>query len=387
MASTNSQNYYPAEDVQLVHSGHDYFDRVCELVKAAKHEIHFHNYIFHPDETGRIVADAFIEAAKRGVKIFILLDSFGSARLRNDPMKQEMKDAGISIRFFSPYYLSEGFRVGRRMHQKVFVVDGMHAIVSGINVSNDYRGTETETAWLDYGVYLRGELCRILVNICLQLENNRYTGGKLKLDIGSDSTKPLVRFRQSDYFRNKRQISRAYTNALVEARKEIIIINAYFLPGTRLRALLTAACRRGVKITIVLSAKSDVPIVKRAMNWYYDWLIRNEIRIFEYDDANVHAKAAVFDGELTIIGSYNLNNLSEYLSVELNADIRDIAFAKTFKAELKRVMETSIPVDSAALKKRVWSNRLLNYASYRLLSLSMRVMYLATRKDRVNELE
>ena len=75
------------------------------------------------------------------------------------------------------------------------------------------------------------------------------------------------------------------------------------------------------------------------------------------------------------------------MSVELNADINDVPFATTFKAELKRVMDTSILVDAAALKKRVWSNHLLNYFSYRLLSASMRVMYLATRKDRVNQLE
>ncbi|HZG01635.1 MAG TPA: phospholipase D-like domain-containing protein [Chitinophagales bacterium] len=387
MSLTNTRGYYPAEEITLVHSGSDYFERVCELTKAAKSEIHFHNYIFHPDETGRFVADAFIEAAHRGVKIYILLDSFGSARLRNSEMLKEMKDAGISVRFFSPYYITSGFRVGRRMHQKVFVVDGAYGIVSGINVSNDYRGTESEMAWLDYGVFIRGEVCRILVNICLQLENNRFTSNRVKLELGAANGKPLVRFRQSDYLRNKRQISRAYTVALQEARKEILIINAYFLPGTRLRALLAAARKRGVKITIVLSAKSDVPIVKRAMNWYYDWLIRNNIHLSEYDDTNVHAKAALFDGELTIIGSYNLNNLSEYMSVELNADIRDAKFAAAFKSELEQVMAKSIPVDAAALKKRVWSNRLLNYASYRLLSWSMRMMYLATRKDRVNQLE
>ncbi len=142
-----------------------------------------------------------------------------------------------------------------------------------------------------------------------------------------------------------------------------------------------------MNITIVLSAKSDVPIVKRAMNWYYDWLIRNEIKIYEYDDTTVHAKAAVFDNALTIVGSYNLNNLSEYMSVELNADIRDVWFANAFTEELKKVMNDSILVDANALKKRVWSNRLLNYASYRLLWWTMRVMYMITRKDRVNQLE
>src|SRR5688500_3491931 len=102
MASTKSHTYYPADGVPLVRSGTDYFERVCALVREAKHEIHFHNYIFHPDETGRLVADAFIAAARRGVKIFILLDSFGSADLRDSPLKQEMKDAGISLKFFSP---------------------------------------------------------------------------------------------------------------------------------------------------------------------------------------------------------------------------------------------------------------------------------------------
>lgn len=387
-AKTNSQTYYPADEVKLIHSGQEYFDLINDLVEAAQKEIHFHNYIFRPDATGRLVADALIKAAKRGVKIFILLDSFGSKELHDSEMKMEMKRVGIRVRFFSPFYLNQGLRLGRRMHQKVLVVDGTQAAIGGINVSDDYRGTDTEKAWLDYGVFIRGEVCKQLVTICMQLESNRYIGGSIKISLEESSTKPLVRFRQSDYVRNKRQISRAYTNAINDARKEIVIINAYFLPGTRLRNLLERAVKRGVKIHLILSSKSDVPIAQRAMNWFYDWLIRNNISVYEYGETNVHAKAAVFDGELAMIGSYNLNKLSEYMSVELNADIRDKMFAKTFLTELRDLMQNqSVTVDAAALKKRVWSNRLLNYMSYRLVSLSSRVLYILTRKEPVNLLE
>lgn len=373
----------------LVHSGPDFFDRIVERIGVAQSEIRFHNYIFAPDSTGERVAAALIDAASRGVVVNILLDSFGSAPLRRSELFQRMRSAGIRVRFFSPYYLSSGFRAGRRLHHKILVIDGIEAFVSGINVSDDYCGTAEKRCWLDYGVYLRGDVCQQLVYICSQLENNRYYGARRKpVTEAMLKEQPMVRFRQSDYLRNLRQISQSYTNAIEDARKEIVIVNAYFLPGTRLRNLVERAAKRGVKIHLILSAQSDVPIVKRAMNWYYDWLIRNDVKVYEYRDANVHAKAAVFDGELAMIGSYNLNFLSEYLSVELNVDVRDEDFVTRFRNELVDVMNTrSTLIDAEALKNRVWSNRLFNYFSYRAMSWSMRVMNFMTRKDRINQLE
>jgi len=372
----------------LVHSGPEYFDRALSVINGAARDIHFHNYIFAPDATGELVAEALIRAAQRKVKISMLLDSFGSAALRGSPLHMRMKQAGVRVRFFSPFYVTSGLRVGRRMHQKVLVADGVTALVGGINVSDDYRGTPEKKAWLDYGVYMRGAACERLVGICNQLENNRFYSLR-KFPVGlSDGDKPRVRFRQSDYVRNKRQISRSYQVAIQEARREIVIVNAYFLPGTRLRNLIQRAARRGVKIHVILAAKSDVKIVQRAMNWYYDWLVRNDIRIYEYCDANVHAKAAVFDGELAMVGSYNLNYLSEYLSVELNVDVRDAVFVNGFRQELLALMRSDCTlVDAAALRKRVWSNRFFNYLSYRFVSWSERVLYLMTRKDRVNMVE
>ncbi len=383
------QKFFPVDEVALVHSGPEYFDRIIEIINGSKKDIHFHNYIFATDATGELIADVLIKAAKRGIKIYILLDSFGSVDLKDSDLEKSMEAAGIRVRFFSPYYLSSGIRVGRRMHQKVLVADGNVALVGGINVSDDYHGTPEKKAWLDYGVLMRGNICEQLVVICKQLESSSYyTTKKLLATTSRADDKPMVRLRQSDYLRSKRQISRSYQTAIAESRKEIIIVNAYFLPGTRLRHLIERAAKRGVKIHVILAAKSDVKMVQRAMNWFYDWLVRHDIKIYEYSEANVHAKVAIFDSELAMVGSYNLNYLSEYLSVELNVDIRDAAFVNNFRTELLDLINSDCTlVDAAALKKRVLSNRFINYLSYRFVSFSERMLYIMTRKDRVNMVE
>ncbi|NTV47152.1 MAG: hypothetical protein HGB11_11665 [Chlorobiales bacterium] len=104
---------------------------------------------------------------------------------------------------------------------------------------------------------------------------------------------------------------------------------SYFLPGRNERKLLRNASRRGVDITIVLSAESDAPMFKRATNFLYRFILRNNIRLYEYLPSNLHAKVATVDGRWTTIGSYNLNHLSDYGSIEMNVNILDEKFTMT----------------------------------------------------------
>ncbi len=376
-----------ARDVALIHSGSEYFDYCCRLIDAAKHTIHLQTYIFESDRTGQRIKQHLIEAAARGVKVFLLLDGFGSKGIDNADV-DEMKRGGITLRFFSPLNRTRPFRLGRRLHHKVLVTDEQYALVGGINISDAYSGFDGNKPWFDYALYIEGEVCIKLNKICLSLFNKKYIPTKLFFNQGKVKEELLIRFRQCDFIRGKQEITKSYKEFISNAKKEIVIVNAYFLPGLRMRRLMQKAVNRGVQISVLLSAKSDVPVVKRAMNYYYSWLFRNKIHVYEYRPTNVHAKVAVFDSELITLGSYNLNYLSEYISVELNVDVKYQQIASELSLEIQKIIQSDCvhSANNFYIHTNVFS-RFLDFLSYQLIIYAMRFLFTLTEKERINILK
>jgi len=162
----------------------------------------------------------------------------------------------------------------------------------------------------------------------------------------------------------------------------MIIFASYFLPGRNERRLLRNASRRGVDIKIVLSAESDAPVFKRATNFLYDFILRNNITIYEYLPANLHAKVATVDGKWSTIGSYNLNHLSDYGSIEMNADILDSGFASDFEALLLKIIRKDcrqVTFEEYAHRK-TWLFQLTDWVAYQMIRIMMRVMFALAAK-------
>src|SRR5690606_35735037 len=132
--------------VRLVHSGREFFDLLEKLIDKATHSVHLHTYIFGDDETGHRVAEALKRAAGRKVAVFMLIDGYASRSLPAE-FVQELKDAGISFRFFKPLFKSRSLYFGRRLHHKVIVIDGINALVGGINIADRYNDTAEGKAW------------------------------------------------------------------------------------------------------------------------------------------------------------------------------------------------------------------------------------------------
>jgi cardiolipin synthase len=265
------------------------------------------------------------------------------------------------------------------------VVDEYYALVGGLNISDHYSGYHGQTPWLDYAVLIMGNVCMKLSRIAMSLFNRKYMPVSV-MNMNKQLGNPVhVRFRQSDYIRGKKEITNSYKEFIQSAREEIIIVNAYYLPGFRMRRMLQKAIKRGVKINLILSADSDIPLVKRATNYYYSWLFRNKIKVYEYLPSVVHAKLAVFDRSTVTLGSFNLNYLSEYVSVELNVDVKDKHFASALSSELLTLQEKSCRL--AEHHFTTYSNilsRFLDFISYQTVMYAMRFLYLITRKDRLN---
>jgi cardiolipin synthase len=148
-----------------------------------------------------------------------------------------------------------------------------------------------------------------------------------------------VRIRRNDWVKGKHEVWKSYFDLFTHAQKSITIMCSYFLPGLVLRRQLSKAVKRGVEVKVILAGPSDVMVVKQAERYLYQWMLRNKIRIFEYQPTVLHSKMAVADDHWVTIGSFNVNNISAYASVELNVDVRNRKFATNLQQVMNGIIE------------------------------------------------
>lgn len=353
-----SIGYTSHNRVKLIRGGRDYFDQAEELINQAVDSIHFQTYIFEADETGTRFADALVRAAFRNVRVYLLLDGYASSSLSDDLIVR-LQESGIHFRWFQPFLKGENYYLGRRMHHKVLVVDGLYSLVGGVNISDRYNDMPDQPAWLDWAVRIEGEASTELFNRCVEMwaKTTWKKVGTLPAfnwrTILSPGEEVLTRIRINDWVRNRNQISRSYLEMFYRAHKEITIMSSYFLPGRVLMKNLSKAARRGVRVKVILTSVSDVGLSKAAENYLYPWLFARKIEVYEYQKSVLHGKIAVYDRQWVTVGSYNVNNISAYASIELNVDIRNDAFAGTVDDALNKViLEDCVPITKRGFSER-----------------------------------
>src|SRR6056297_373039 len=366
---------YSSEKIELVHSGSDFFDRLRYLIAHATSEVHLQTYIFENDATGKEVAKALKEAASRNVKVYVLLDGYGSSSL-SAHFINDLIAHGINVRFFAPFFSMNSIYLGRRLHHKVAVADGEIALVGGINNADKYRGTQTEQPWLDYAVQIKDAgMATHLERLCKMIyskksrESISVTKNRFRLSKGVSA-----HIVQNDWLHRKNEIYDAYTNAIENAKKEITILGSYFFPGRRLSKALYGASRNGVKVKLILSGVSDVPLARRATNHLYTSLIKGNIELYEWKNSVLHGKVATVDQNWATVGSFNLNHLSAYGSIELNIELISKEFSTTMAASLEGVIAKceKITVDTLKTRGNLFA-RILNWSVYRLVRILFRI--------------
>ena len=359
------------DHIQLLHSGEAYFDRLKKVIENAQKEIHLQTYIFENDETGNSVATCLKKAAQRKVKIYVLLDAYGSAALP-DSFVQDLIQHGILIRFFSPLFSLNNFYLGRRMHHKIVVADGKTALIGGINIADKYHGTPELEPWLDYAVQLDCPAAGDLQKLCSDYFFKKGSSKKIKPVFHSAGSGTLIGIIQNDWLKRKTEVCDAYTNAILQAKKEIVLLGSYFLPGRRMSKALKKASKRGIKITVILAGVSDVPLVHRATEHLYSTFIGQGIEVYEWNKSVLHGKAAVVDNQWATIGSFNLNSLSCYGSIEMNVGIYSTDFAEALRSDFNKVILECRKVTKINLKKRASIlNRLEDWFSYQMIRTTM----------------
>jgi cardiolipin synthase len=379
-------DYKEGHSVKLVQSGEPFFSVNIKAIDEARQYIHFQTYIIDEDETGQSIIDALIRAAGKGVRIYLLLDAFGTKYLSDEFIKK-IEDSGILFRFFSPVFITKGFHMSLRLHHKVLLVDGELAIIGGMNFADRYHGTKGMKEWLDFAVVVKGPECMHVNSIMRKLWNKPFISREERSNEIVHAVKTYdenirLRVTENNWYRNKIEILRSYRSAFKHAHHHMIIFASYFLPGRLERKLLRLASARGVDIKIVLASESDAPMFKRATGFLYEYILRNNIKIYEYLPSNLHAKVATVDGKWSTIGSYNLNHISDYGSIEMNIDIFDTAFTENFEKILLKIIKNDCRqvTTEEYLKRRTWYSRLRGWFSYQMIRFLMRLMAQMTAK-------
>lgn len=380
-------NTQSAEHIRLLRGGKPFFDALLAVIAEAKKSLQLMFYIFEEDNTGRTVLDALAEAARRGVSVYLIVDGYGSGKF-SESRSEDLRKAGVKFRSFAPIKGIRYSSVGRRMHTKAVVCDHRTALVGGINISDSYRGSEQSEAWLDYAVMITGAPCERLHSLYelfwkRSFLNPKRIRNKEKIIQEIMVKGRYVRWLVNDRLRGFNLVSKSYYTAIHRAKEEVIILNSYFWPGIRFINELRKASERGVRIKLILPALSDSVIFRNASRYFYKVLLRIEnTEIYEWNRSVLHGKVALADQEWATVGSYNLNMLSAFRSIELNAVIRSVPFIQSMRTELGSVMQACEKIDPDNFTRQTgYTGKIINIISYYILHIGLLALLFFSRKD------
>ncbi|MBS1159534.1 MAG: clsB [Proteobacteria bacterium] len=371
--------FLPGNRLTLLNSGAEYFPALLHDIDDAQSEIFLESYIFADDAIGHAVADALCRAAARGVQVNVTVDGFGGRNFSTDFLPR-LNAAGVRAMIFRPEIGRFHFYRHRlrRLHRKLVVIDARLLFVGGINIVDDNNAQEDMRPRFDYAVRLEGPvLAQAYPAVRRMWEIVAWVNFKRRFRLTSSATpvcqavgEQLAAFLIRDNIRHRNDILNAYIAAIGQARHEILIANAYFLPGVRFGRALQVAAKRGVEITVLLQGKTDHPLLRFATQALYVAVLKSKIRIFEYEKSFMHAKVAVIDGEWATVGSSNIDPFSLLLAKEANLVVRDAAFAGQLRQSLQEALSDGAQeVVSASFARQHFHSRLLRWLSYGVVRL------------------
>ena len=388
-----------AENLQLLEGSRAYFPALIQAIDSAHAWVQMETYLFDVFGAGAGVADALIRAAQRGVRVQVLVDGIGSAALPAE-WQEKMRSAGVNWCVYSPLTSSWGMLLPlawRRLHRKLCVIDQSVVFCGGINVLDDFydpnHGLLTEPRF-DFAISATGPLAvdaaeavtllwwrvqagysarqRHLSAAWEQFKAAGFgapSGSQIVPDAPGATNNAPAAVRATlvlrDNLLNRSSIEKSYLKAIGRARHDIIIANAYFLPGGKLRRALIQAARRGVKVAVLLQGKYEYFMQYHASRPVYDALLKAGVEIHAYSNSFLHAKVAVIDGHWATVGSSNLDPLSLLLAREANVVIEGKVFASQLRDRLcVAVTQRSTRIELDAHNQRPLSQRVLDWFAY-----------------------
>ena len=332
--------------VTLLENGEMFFPRVLAAIDAAREEILIETFILFEDQVGTRLHAALVAAARRGVRVEVTVDGYGSPDL-SAGFVSALTEAGARLRVFDPKPRLLGFRTNifRRLHRKIVVIDRRCAFVGGINYSDDHLTDFGPEAKQDYAVEIEGPAVAMIHAFArAALASPAEPRGWRAAGAANIASHPLagqaqVQFVTRDNARHLTDIEEQYLDAIRRASSEVLSANAYFLPGYRLLHELHRAAGRGVQVSLIMQGAPDMPMVANAARRLYPYLLGGGVRVYEYCQRPLHGKLALVDDEWATVGSSNLDPLSLSLNLEANVLIRDRDFSDAIRQRLLLLLQ------------------------------------------------
>jgi cardiolipin synthase A/B len=365
--------------VSTLVDGPQTFAAIRAALIAARHHIHVETFIFGDDELGRNFAQLLAKKRKEGIAVRVLYDSIGSMDTP-DAFFDELRGNGIEVREFRPMNPVENPRVWKiqnRDHRKIIVVDGKVGFTGGINIDDTYSSASSvkpgpkrgiTDAWRDTHVRIEGPAVAQLQALFIQMWNKAGEGTALKCDVECFPTIPsagkyLVTIVANDSDSDDRSLYGTYLAAITHATSRLWITQAYFAPNDELLKAMTDAARRGVDVRLIVPGFSDSNIVLQATRATYTQLLKNGVSVFELEDSLLHAKSAVIDGTVAMVGSANLDMRSFVHNDEANAIVISREFSRQMEEIFERDQQASRQLDLERWNRRSPWQRLKEFGT------------------------
>jgi len=356
--------------VRLLKNGSEAFPAMFAAIQRAARSIALEMYIIADDETGRELRNHLTAAAKRRVRVDVLVDSWGSWNLPN-AFWDELIAAGGTVKWFHP--IAHGV-VFFRNHRKLLLVDDRIAYIGGMNIADEYyRGAQGELPWRDNMLEIAGTSAAWLRRSFLRMwgrADSPFRVFLLRLHFvrgRRTADKKNVRFLESGPENPMRPVRDAYRQVIQDAHTGIDLAMGYFYPHGRTLRALKRAVNRGVRVRLLFSQKSDVPVARWAARGLYGRLLRAGVEVWEYVPAMMHAKLAVA-GDTVVAGSANLDIRSGFFNYELIAVVTDPALASQARDDFEEDLTQSVRISAEEWRKRPWIQKLKERVSYFLLA-------------------
>lgn len=356
--------------VTLLMSGQEKFDDMFQAIRQARSSVHLEYFNFRNDSIASLLFRLLAQKAKEGVEVRALFDGFGNDS-NNRPLKRkhlkQMRSVGIEIYEFDPVNFPWVNHVFHRDHRKIVVIDGKIAYTGGMNVADYYiNGTEVVGEWRDMHCRIEGDEVNTLQKIFLRMWNKvtgqnvygaKYYRGYhgadyitgLKPDTCCTAGKKMVGIINREPRVTNKIIRKFYTDAINEAKDSIKLVNPYLTLNNTLKRALRNAVKRGVKVEILVSAHSDIPLTPDCVFYNVHNLMQHGVDVWIYKKGFHHTKIIMVDGRFCTVGSANLNARSLNFDYEENAVIIDPCTTK----ELNDMFERD-KAESFKLTEETW---------------------------------
>ncbi|KGX93854.1 cardiolipin synthetase [Pontibacillus halophilus JSM 076056 = DSM 19796] len=351
-------------DYNFYSNGSTLFDDMFEDIRCARESVEVLFFIVKTDDLSMHFLDLLQSKAKDGVEVKLVLDRFGSFRIT--PRKiREMREAGIQFAFCEkpsfPYFF---YKMNRRNHRKITVVDNEIAYVGGYNVGKEYIGKDAIMGdWRDYHLRLKGEVVQELRHV---FYDDWYLATGEEPPSSFPATSTAGQYEVEVCATDGGQLEDIFLSLIDQAEEELLIGTPYFIPSQRLFEGVLNAIQRGVDVKVILPLKADHAFVKEAGLPYLTRVVKEGGEVHFFDAGFYHAKVIMVDGRLCDIGTANFDRRSLFLNKEVNTLIYDEPFIRDLRETFLEDFESGRPLTEEWIRNRPFITKVNSGIGYLL---------------------